>query len=118
MRSMKSIHARLAKLEQVVRTDTITLTMPDGSIEVIRIHSTGRGDGIMDLVRQAIREHNAGQGYSREIDLFRRAVDASQSDGGHAVDLIRALLNGPVFGPEAARRPQASEALSQPENAR
>ncbi|HTU48277.1 MAG TPA: hypothetical protein VMF91_24675 [Bryobacteraceae bacterium] len=82
-----NVKRRLEALERTLIRDPATLFFEDGtSIEI-----SGRGDYIADLFAAAIRGERSPQ-----IELLARSVGSEEPDGGHMLDLTRALLNGPV----------------------
>src|ERR1700675_5078622 len=82
---MSRIEKRLTDLERRFHRDVTILLMPDGSEEVI----IGFDD---DLFGRAMREMNAGFGFSPDVDMIRRSISGTEK-GGQMIDLCRALLN-------------------------
>jgi hypothetical protein len=78
---------RLEALERRLVCDPATLFFEDGTSAQL----TGRGDYIVDLFVAAVRGER-----SPRIELIARSVRSEEPGGGHLLDLMRALLNGPA----------------------
>jgi hypothetical protein len=92
-RKTKRLEKRLADLEiRFHRDPIIILEMPDGSKQELFVRNC---DEILDLMKRAMREMEAGIGYSREVDMIRRSIGGTEK-GGHMIELCRALLNSPA----------------------
>jgi len=86
-----NLNRRLAILERGFSTEPTVLIMPDGSAASIN----GPGDYLMLLLGVAVDE-NVSSEQAVHLDLIRRCTASKEPGGGHMVDLIRALLLGPV----------------------
>ena len=79
-------------LEKGFSTEPTVLIMPDG-----RIASINRpGDYLMQLLGVAVGGEHVSPQQAAHLDLIRRCRASKEPGGGHMVDLIRALLLGPV----------------------
>jgi hypothetical protein len=69
--------------------------MPDGRMETL----PGHNDYVLNLLSRAVRGDR-----TPEIELIARSQSSTEPGGAHMIDLVRALLNGPVenAGPEAS----------------
>lgn len=81
------VKLRLEALERRLLHDPATLFFEDGTSAQI----CGRGDYIMHLFAAALRGERSPQ-----IELVSRSVRSEEPDGGHLLDLMRALLNSPA----------------------
>jgi hypothetical protein len=63
------------------------LFFDDGS----SVQISGRGDYILNLCAAAARGER-----SQEIELIVRSVRSEEPGGGHMLDLVRAIINGPA----------------------
>jgi hypothetical protein len=91
---------RLQNLErQFACDDTITLTMPDGSQEILLFR--GRY-GVLDLFQRCCRDPHCP-----EAQLIRVSVSQIDSGGGHMGELVWCLLNSPVE-PNEEKKPEAT----------
>ena len=79
-------------LEKGFSTEPTVLIMPDGRTVSIN----GPGDYLMQLLGVAVDGEDAGPQQAAHLDLIRRCTASKEPGGGHMVDLIRALLLGPV----------------------
>jgi hypothetical protein len=86
---MKTINLRrrLAALEQNLTREPILLLMPDGRMETL----PGHNEYILNLLSRAVRGER-----TPEMELVARSVGSAEPGGAHMIDLVRALLNGPV----------------------
>ena len=78
---------RLEALERQLICDPTTLFFEDGTSAQI----SGRGDYILTLFIAAVRGERSPQ-----MALIARSIRSEEPGGGHMLDLMRALLNGPV----------------------
>ena len=63
------------------------MLMPDGRTETL----PGHNDYVLNLLSRAVRGER-----TPEMELVARSVSSTEPGGAHMVDLVRALLNGPV----------------------
>jgi hypothetical protein len=85
------LERRLRALETRMIADPVVLYFEDGSTRKI----CGRGDFLLGLMLGACGGAvNPLQ--TAQLDLIRRCVSASESGGGHMVELLRSLLTGPA----------------------
>ena len=91
-----NLRRRLEALEQDLSSEQIVLLMPGGRVVTL----PGHNDFVLNLLSRAVRGDR-----TPEMDLVARSVSSREPDGAHMIDLVRALLNGPVGnpGPEASR---------------
>ena len=92
-----NLRRRLEALEKNLSSgDLIVLLMPDGRTETL----PGHNDYVLNLLGRAV-----GEDRTPEMDLVARSVSSTEPGGAHMIDLVRALLNGPVEvdGQEASR---------------
>jgi hypothetical protein len=89
-----NLNRRLAMLERGFSTEPTMLIMPDGKTVSI----DGPGDYLMRLLGVAVDGENISPQQAAQLDLIRRCTASKEPGGGHMVDLIRALLLGPVGG--------------------
>lgn len=94
MPAILNLRRRLEALERQVTSEPILLLMPDGRTETLQ------GD-VLDWFSRAIRGDR-----TPEIELIAQSESSTEPGGSHMIDLVRALLNGPVEG----GRPEASPA--------
>jgi hypothetical protein len=90
-----NLRRRLAALEKNLSSvEIIVLLMPDGRTETLPGHDA------VGLLGRALDGDR-----TPEMELIARSVSSTEPDGAHMIDLVRALLNGPVEdgGPEARR---------------
>ena len=93
-----NLHRRLEALEQDLSSgEFIVLLMPDGRTETLH----GHNDYVLDLLGRAVRGDR-----TPEMELIARSQSSTEPDGAHMIDLVRALLNGPV----SDGRPEPSQA--------
>jgi len=91
---------RLQNLErQFACDDTIKLTMPDGSQEILPLR--GRY-GVLDLFQRCFRDPHCP-----EAQLIRVSASQIDSSGGHMGELIWSFLNTPV-GSKEEKEPEVS----------
>jgi hypothetical protein len=91
---------RLQNLErQLACGETITLTMPNGSQEILPL--PGRY-GALDLFQRCTRDPHC-----REAQLIRVSISQIDSGGGHMGELIWSFLNSPVE-PNEEKEPEAT----------
>jgi hypothetical protein len=84
---MSSLHRRLEALEKQLGEATITLHMPDGS----KVQLPGSA---MKLLGGAMRG-DASPEQQRMLDLIARSTESVESDGGHMIELMRAIMLSP-----------------------
>ena len=92
-----NLRRRLEALEQdFMSSKPILLLMPDGRTETL----PGHNDYVLHLLSRAVRGDR-----TPEMDLIARSQSSTEPGGAHMIDLVRALLNGPIEdgGPEASR---------------
>ena len=91
-----NLRRRLEALEKDLSSEPIVLLMPDGRTETL----PGHNDYVVDLLGRAV-----GGDRTPEMELVARSISSTEPGGAHMIDLVRALLNGPVGnpGPEASR---------------
>jgi hypothetical protein len=92
-----NLRRRLAALEKNLSSgELIVLLMPDGRTETL----PGHNDYVVDLLGRAV-----GGDRTPEMELVAPSISSTEPGGAHMIDLVRALLNGPVEdgGPEASR---------------
>jgi hypothetical protein len=68
--------------------EEITLTMSDGSSEIIHL---GPNEDVLDLYLRVLSEPDAP-----EAQLIARSVGVSEPGGSRMIELARAILNSPV----------------------
>ena len=86
--ALRSLQRRLERLEKGRRSDEpVLLQMPDGRTEML----WGNDEYVMDLLSRAV----AGE-RTRETELIAQSISSIEPGGGQLVDLVRALLNGPI----------------------
>jgi hypothetical protein len=91
-----NLRRRLEALEKgLVSSEPIVLLMPDGRTETL----PGRNDYVLGLLSRAL-----GGDRTPEMDLVARSVSSTEPGGAHMIDLVRALLNGPVQDAPGTRR--------------
>ena len=61
--------------------------MPAGRTQTL----PGHNDYVLNMLSRAVRGDR-----TPEMELVARSVSSSEPGGAHMVDLVRALLNGPV----------------------
>ena len=91
-----NLFRRLEALEEQLTSEPIVLLMPDGRTEAL----PGHNDYALNLLWRAIRgERTLG------MELIARSRSSTEPGGAHMIDLVRALLNGPIedVRPEASR---------------
>lgn len=80
------LRRRLEALEKgPSAVEAFVLLMPDGSTKTLPGHD------VVGLLGRALWGDRTS-----EMDLIARSVSSSEPDGAHMIDLVRALLNGPV----------------------
>jgi hypothetical protein len=82
-----NLRRRLEALEEQLIIEPILLRMPDGSTQTL----PGQNDYVLNLLWRAVRGER-----TPEMDLVARSTSSSEPGGAHMIDLVRALLNGPV----------------------
>jgi hypothetical protein len=92
-----NLRRRLEALEKQLASEPILLLMPDGRTETL----PGQNDYVLDLLWHAVRGER-----TPEMHLVAQSISSSEPGGAHMIDLVRALVSGPV---ESAR-PEASRA--------
>jgi hypothetical protein len=85
-----NLHRRLELLEKRLTSEPVVLQMPDGRVERLR----GRGDYLLDLVLRAWRGDR-----TPEMELIAQSISSTEPGGGHMLDLVQAMLNGPKDTP-------------------
>ena len=87
-----NLRRRLDALERSqMGGEPIVLHMPDGRTETLRC-------SVLELFARA-RDGDR----TPEVELIAQSISSTEPDGGHMIDLARALLNGPEdLGPEAS----------------
>jgi len=91
-----NLFRRLEALEEQLTSEPIVLLMPDGRTEAL----PGHNDYALNLLWRAIRGER-----TLEMELIARSRSSTEPGGAHMIDLVRALLNGPIedVRPEASR---------------
>jgi hypothetical protein len=87
---------RIRALEAKMTADPVVLCFGDGSTREI----CGRGDFLLDLFQGAC----GGQislSQAAQLEFIRRAVSVREPGGGHMVELMQSLLNGPPEEPSS-----------------
>ena len=87
------LRRRLDALEEQLTSEPIVLLMPDGRTETL----PGHNDYVLGLLGLAVRGER-----TPEMELIARSVSFREPAGAHMIDLVRALLNGPI---EVSQRP-------------
>jgi hypothetical protein len=82
-----SLRRRLEALENDLSIEPIVLHMPDGRMETL----PGHNDYVRHLLSRAVRGDR-----TLEMELIARSQSSTEPGGAHMIDLVRALLNGPV----------------------
>ena len=82
-----NLRRRLDTLEKRLTSEPILLQMPDGRTERL----SGRGDYVLDLFSRACRGERTA-----EIELIVQSISAIEPGGGHMLELVRAILDGPA----------------------
>ena len=82
-----NLHRRLTLLEKHVTSELIVLLMPDGRVDTL----PGHNDYVLGLLSRAVRGDR-----TPEMELIARSESSTEPDGAHMIDLVRALLNGPL----------------------
>jgi len=90
-----NLRRRLAALEKGISpNELIVLLMPDGRTETL----PGHNDYVLNLLGRAL-----GGERTPEMDLVARSVSSTEPGDAHMIDLVRALLNGPVEAAAGSR---------------
>jgi hypothetical protein len=90
-----NLRRRLEALERgLCSVEPIVLLMPDGSTETL----PGYNDYLLDLLGRALEGDR-----TPEMDLVARSVSSTEPGDAHMIDLVRALLNGPVAAASGTR---------------
>jgi hypothetical protein len=90
-----NLRRRLAALEKGISpNELIVLLMPDGRTEML----PGHNDYVLNLLGRAL-----GGERTPEMDLVARSVSSTEPGDAHMIDLVRALLNGPVEAAAGSR---------------
>jgi hypothetical protein len=82
---------RIRALEARMIADPVVLYFADGSEREI----CGRGDFLLSLLTGTCGKKLSSR-QAAQLELIRQSVGAREPGGGHMVELLRALLNGPV----------------------
>ena len=82
-----NLRRRLAALEKDLSSEPIVLLMPDGRTETL----PGHNDYVLGLLGTGSRGRP-----DPEMDLVARSISSTEPGGAHMIDLVRAMLNGPV----------------------
>jgi hypothetical protein len=84
---MSALSRRVRRLEALEKSkmggEPIVLCMPDGRSQMLR-------GGPLELFSRA-RDGDR----SPEVELIAQSISSTEPDGGHMIDLARALLNSP-----------------------
>jgi hypothetical protein len=83
---------RLDRLEEQFVSESMTLTMPDGTTALLR----GPDDYVSGLLGVTFSPERATPEQTRDLALIKRSSASQQPGGSPMVDLIRALLLSPV----------------------
>jgi hypothetical protein len=86
------LERRIRALEARMIGNPVVLRFADGSMREIR----GRGGFLLSLFQGAIGGTDLSPTQAEQLDLIRRSVSAQEPGGGHMVELMQALLNGPA----------------------
>lgn len=86
------LEKRIRALEARFTKDPVVLFFADGSTREIRSH----GDFLLSLVADTCRGTDLGPGQAAQMDLIRQSVAAQEPGGGHLVEVLRCLLDGPA----------------------
>jgi hypothetical protein len=86
------LERRIRALEARMIGKPVVLRCADGSTREIH----GRSGFLLTLFLGAIGGANLSAAQAAQLDLIRSCVDAQEPGGGHMVELLQALLNGPV----------------------
>ncbi len=73
-------------------TEPVILYFADGSTRKI----CGRGDFLLRLFQGACGGQDLSPEQTAHHDLIRQSISAQEPGGGHMVELLRCLLNGPA----------------------
>ena len=76
-------------------TEPVILYFADGSTRKI----CERGDFLLPLFQGAFGGEDLSPTQAAQRNLIRRSVGAQEPGGGHMVELLRSLLNGPAEEP-------------------
>jgi hypothetical protein len=90
-----NLRRRLEALEEQLTSEPVLLLMPDGRTETL----PGHNDYVLNLLSRAVRGDR-----TLEMELVARSVSSIEPGGAHMVDLVRALLNGPVEAEDEGHR--------------
>ncbi len=93
-----NLETRLQRLETQFTSDPIILWLEDGSTR--QIHYSG--NRVLDLFMTALSGEDTHPEMTKHLDWIRLTVRHYEPDGGHMMELIRAVLNAP---PGLAHRP-------------
>jgi hypothetical protein len=94
------LDARLRKLEARVRLEPIVLYFADGSMREI----CGPGDYLLDLFAGAIGGADLSAREAEHVDLILRCAHAEEPGGARMVEVMKALMDGPVVPNGAGAR--------------
>jgi hypothetical protein len=86
------LEKRIRALESKLTTAVVILHFADGSTQQLR----GSSDFLLRLLLGVCGGADLGSGQAAQLDLIRRAVGAQEPGGGHLVEMMQALLNGPA----------------------
>jgi hypothetical protein len=90
-----NLRRRLEALETQLTSEPILLLMPDGRMETL----PGHNDYVLGLLGRAVRGDR-----TPEMELVAQSISSAEPGAAHMIDLVRALLNGPIdsAAPEAS----------------
>jgi hypothetical protein len=88
---MKNLRRRLELLEKQTSNEPIVLLMADSRTVTLPSRD------VLGLLGRAVRGER-----TPEMELIARSISSREPDGAHMIDLVRALLNGPI---EVSERP-------------
>jgi len=92
---MRNIAGRLSALERVLREESVTLLMDDGSIAILHLRTAGRDDALLDLAVRCL--HQGSSPVDPDVALVRRSI-AGQAEGNYLLDVARLTACGPAGG--------------------
>jgi hypothetical protein len=94
---MKHFENRIRALEARMVMEAVILRFPDGSTKEI----SGHGDFLLSLFAGLFGGAELSPAKAAQLDLIRTSVAAEEPGGGHMVELMRCLLNGPAEEPSS-----------------
>jgi hypothetical protein len=93
-----NVRKRLEELERRFHADEqIRLEMEDGSVKMLRLKP---GEDLCDLLARGMQELNVGNELSPDISSIKKSISSTEPGGGRMIELLSALLNGPVGSDE------------------